>query len=81
MNIPTLNTTELVLIIALVVVVVAGIAAFLWRRKRRTERLRTQFGGAEYARAVEEGGNRRHAEAGLDPAARWSRRIVWWQGR
>jgi hypothetical protein len=30
---------------------------------------------------VEEGGNRRHAEAGLDPAARWSRRIVWWQGR
>jgi hypothetical protein len=66
MNIPTLNTTELVLIIALVVVVVAGIAAFLWRRKRRTERLRTQFGGAEYARAVEEGGNRRHAEAGLE---------------
>jgi len=54
------------LIIALVVVVVAGIAAFLWRRKRRTERLRTQFGGAEYARAVEEGGNRRHAEAGLE---------------
>ena len=66
MSIPTLNTTELVLIIALVVVVVAGIAAFLWRRKRRTERLRTQFGGAEYARAVEEGGNRRHAEAGLE---------------
>ena len=66
MNIPTLNTTELVLIIALVVVVVAGIAAFLWRRKRRTERLRTQFGGAEYARAVEKGGNRRHAEAGLE---------------
>ena len=66
MNIPTLNTTESVLIIALVVVVVAGIAAFLWRRKRRTERLRTQFGGAEYARAVEEGGNRRHAEAGLE---------------
>lgn len=66
MNIPTLNTTELVLIIALVVVVVAGIAAFLWRRKRRTERLRTQFGGAEYARAVEEGGNRQHAEAGLE---------------
>jgi hypothetical protein len=66
MSIPTLNTTELVLIIALVVVLVAGIAAFLWRRKRRTERLRTQFGGAEYARAVQEGGNRRHAEARLD---------------
>jgi hypothetical protein len=63
---PTLNTTEIVLIIALVVVLVAGIAAFLWRRKRRTERLRTQFGGAEYDRAVEEGGNRKHAEAGLE---------------
>ena len=34
-------------------------------RKRRTERLRSKFGGAEYARAVKEGGNRRHAEAGL----------------
>jgi hypothetical protein len=48
------------------VVLVAGVAAFLWRRKRRTERLRTQFGGAEYARAVENGGNRRHGEAGLE---------------
>jgi hypothetical protein len=34
-------------------------------RKRRTERLRTQFGGAEYDRALVEGGSRRHGEAGL----------------
>src|ERR1017187_9847029 len=52
--------------IALVVVLFPGVAAFLGRLKRRTERLRTQFGGAEYARAVEEGGNRQHAEAGLE---------------
>src|SRR4030095_1443333 len=69
MNITTLSTTELALIIGLIigvaVIVVAGIAAWLFLRKRRTERLRTQFGGAEYARAVEEGGSRRHAEAGL----------------
>ena len=66
MSITTLSTTELALIGALVVVVVAGITAFLWHRKRRTEGLRTQFGNAEYARAMKEGGNRRHAEAGLE---------------
>ncbi|MGA1995546.1 MAG: hypothetical protein ABSH45_07175, partial [Bryobacteraceae bacterium] len=54
------------LIVALGVVLVAGIAAFLLHRKRRTERLRTQFGGAEYARAMEKGGGRRLGEAGLD---------------
>jgi len=66
MNLTALTTTELVAIIALVVIVVAGIAALLFLRKRRTERLRSKFGGAEYARAVKEGGSRRHAEAGLD---------------
>ena len=65
MNITTLSTTELALVIALTVIVVAGIAAWLVLRKRRTERLRTQFGGAEYDRAVKEDGSRRHAEAGL----------------
>ena len=66
MSITTLSTTELSLIGALVVVLLAGIAAFLWHRKRRTQRLRTQFGSSEYARAVQTGGNRRRAEAGLD---------------
>lgn len=66
MNLTTLGTTELAaLVIALAVIVVVGIAAWLFFRKRRTERLRTQFGGAEYNRAVKEDGSRRHAEAGL----------------
>jgi hypothetical protein len=69
MNITTLTTTELAVIIAFVVIVVAGIVALLFFRKRRTERLRSKFGGAEYARAVKEGGNRRHAEAGLEQRA------------
>jgi hypothetical protein len=60
--------TEVALIIGLVVVLVAGTLAFLWRRKR-TERLQTQFWGAEYARAVEKGGNRRTAEIGLKERA------------
>jgi len=68
MNITTLSTTELALIIGLFVIAViaaAGIAAWLVLRKRRTAGLRTKFGGAEYDRAVEEDGSRRHAEAGL----------------
>jgi LPXTG-motif cell wall-anchored protein len=69
MSFTTFSTTEIALVVGLVVVLLAGIAAFLWRRKRRTERLRTQFGGAEYARAVEKGGTRRHGEAGLEQRA------------
>jgi hypothetical protein len=69
MNITTLTTTELALIIGLViglaVILIAGITAWLFLRKRRTARLRTQFGGSEYDRAVKEDGSRRHAEAGL----------------
>ena len=68
MNITTLTTTELVLVIALAaiaVIVVAGIATWLFLRKRRTERLRTQFGDSEYDRAVKQGGSRRIAEAEL----------------
>jgi len=68
-DIGTLSTTEIVLIGTLVVVLAAVVAAFVWQRKRRTEKLRAQFGGAEYARAVEQGGNRRKAEAGLEERA------------
>jgi hypothetical protein len=66
MNIPALSTTEMVLIISLAVIVIAGVTAWLFVRRRRTARLRTQFGGAEYARAVQQGGSQRHAEAGLE---------------
>jgi len=69
MNISTLSTTELVLIIGLVIgltgILGGGIAAWLLLRRRRSERLRTQFGGSEYDRALKEDGSRRHAEAGL----------------
>ncbi len=61
----TLGPTELALIIGLAVIVIAGIAAWLFFRKRRTGSLRTQFGDAEYDRAVKEDGSRRHAEADL----------------
>jgi hypothetical protein len=66
MNLSEISTTQIALVIAVVVLVAAGIAIWLSMRKRRTERLRTQFGGAEYAHAVKEGGSRRKAEAVLD---------------
>ncbi len=48
------------------VILIAGVAAFLFQRTRRTTGLRTQFGDAEYARAVQKGGNQRLAEATLE---------------
>jgi hypothetical protein len=69
MDLPTLSTTEIVLIAALAVVLAAVITVFVLQRKRRTERLRTQFGSAEYARALDQGGDRRKAEAALEERA------------
>jgi hypothetical protein len=69
MNISTLSARDLGIIIAAATiaigVIIAAVAAWLSLRKRRTERLRTQFGRAEYDRTVKEDGSRRHAEAGL----------------
>jgi hypothetical protein len=70
MDLAALSTTQiLAIVLAVVVVVAAGIGIWLTIRKRRTGRLRTQFGGAEYTRAVKEGGGRRKAEAALDERA------------
>jgi hypothetical protein len=69
MDLSAFSTAQIVIIIALGVIVVTSIAIRLLVRKRRTKRLRTQFGGAEYTRAVKEGGSRRQAEAALDGRA------------
>jgi hypothetical protein len=69
MNFSALSSTQIETIIAIVLMAAAIIAIVLSLRKRRTERLRTQFGGAEYSRAVTEGGSRRQAEAVLDKRA------------
>jgi hypothetical protein len=70
MNITMLSARDLAIILAAATImvgfIIAVIAAWLSRRKRRTEKLRSQFGGSEYDRAVKEDGNRRHAEAGLN---------------
>jgi hypothetical protein len=69
MNLSALSTVQIAIIIAVVVLLIAGIATVFSIRKRKTERLRTQFGGAEYNRAVKEGGSRQKAEAVLDKRA------------
>jgi hypothetical protein len=69
MNLSSVSVTQIAVVIAVGVMVVAGIAIWIFIRKRRTERLRTQFGGAEYTRTVKEGGSRRKAEAVLDERA------------
>jgi hypothetical protein len=69
MDFSAVTTTQIVIVIAVVVVVLASIAIWSFTRKRRTGRLQTQFGSAEYTRAVKEGGSRRKAEAALDGRA------------
>jgi hypothetical protein len=69
MNLQALSTTEIGIIIAVAVIVVGAIALLLVLRKRRTRRLRAQFGGAEYERALAAGGSQRKGEAGLEARA------------
>jgi hypothetical protein len=65
MNIAMLDTTQIFVTTAVVVVVVGAIIVYLLQ-KRRTSRLRDQFGQGEYERVVTEGHGRRHAEAKLE---------------
>lgn len=64
-----MNPTELITAIALIVILAVGLATVVYLRRRRTEKLRSQYGGAEYAQAVKAGGNWRHAEADLGKRA------------
>lgn len=70
MDLSAITMTQWAIVIAVaVVLVVAGIAIWMSARKRHTATLHSQFGDAEYARTVEEGGSRRKAEAALDDRA------------
>jgi hypothetical protein len=60
-----MSTLTLVIVIGVVLIGIVGIASAMFLRKHKTERLQTRF-GPEYARAVEESGGRRKAEAGLE---------------
>jgi hypothetical protein len=64
-----MNTTAIIIICSLIAIAVVTMAAMSFGRKRHSAKLRTQFGNAEYDRAVEAGDSRRKAEAGLDKRA------------
>jgi len=66
MDMSALSTTQLGLIVALLLILAGGIAAWVLVRKRRTARLHTQCGASEYARAVREDGDQCRAEAKLE---------------
>ncbi len=68
-SLSALTTTQIEIAIAVAVIVVAAIVMSVVIRKRRTARLRAQFGGAEYTRAMKQGGSRQKAEAALDERA------------
>lgn len=70
MNLSGMSTAQISIVIVVVAIIAAaGIGIWFSIRKRRTEKLRTQFGSAEYTRAVNEGGSQRKAEAALDKRA------------
>lgn len=69
MDLSQITATQIGIVIVVLLMLLACIAIAFTIRKRRTERLRTKFGGSEYTRAVEEGGNRRNAEAALNQRA------------
>ena len=58
MNLSAISTTQIAIVIAVAFVVTACIGILFFMRKRRTYRLRNQFGGAEYTLAVKEGGSK-----------------------
>jgi hypothetical protein len=58
------NTTQLVLV-AVIFLIIGGLVAMALMRVQRTKRLRERF-GPEYERAVNEIGDKRQAEAELD---------------
>jgi hypothetical protein len=60
-----MNTTTIIIICSVIVIAIAAIATMSFLRKRRSEKLRTRFGNAEYDRAVQQGESRRLAEVGL----------------
>jgi hypothetical protein len=70
-----ISTTQITAIMVAVLLLAAGIAVWFSSHKRKTERLRTQFGGAEYTRALRESGSRQKAEAALDERAKRVERL------
>lgn len=66
MSLQDITVTQIVIILAVIVVIVAAIG--FWLQRRRSDQLRQHF-GPEYDRAVADDGGRRRAEAKLEERA------------
>ncbi len=66
MNLSQVTSSQIAIAVVVLLMLAAALAILFSVRKRHTARLRAQFGGSEYNRTVQEGGNRRQAEAVLD---------------
>jgi ABC-type nickel/cobalt efflux system permease component RcnA len=66
MSLPTLNPAMLILLVGLVLVI--GIALWMYFRKARTQKLRSKF-GPEYDKTIAEHRDRGHAETELQKRA------------
>jgi hypothetical protein len=67
MNMQDLTSTQIAILIAVIVLIVGAVVAFYLQR-RRSEKLRERF-GPEYERSLKESGDRRRAEAQLEKRA------------
>jgi hypothetical protein len=66
MNYLLTNTVQFAMVVVgVVIVLITCTAIWVSVRKRKSERLRTQFGGTEYERTIKETGSQRDAEAAL----------------
>ena len=66
MDFSTFTTTQIAIAAGVAVLLIVCIAAFVTYRRRKTARLQTQFGAAEYARTVAKDGGRSDAEKKLE---------------
>src|ERR1700722_7061301 len=69
MNLTDASTTQISIVVAVAVITVVGILAWFFNRKRRTEKPRTQFGGADIDAAAQKARDQRQAEALLHQLA------------
>lgn len=66
MNLTSVSATQLAAFVALGAILLVGVVAFLTNKMRRPERPRTNFDGAEHARAADQDGSRRNGKARLE---------------
>ena len=69
MNFPEIGPMQVLMVVAVILLLSAGIAIWSFSNRRRTQRLQAQFGSAEYNRTVRAGGTRRQAESSLEKRA------------